>query len=193
MMNFQTSIKNTLFKPQVALWHHRASHHPSGLVVWDYHVVVMVKSSSTSKCTVYDLDIADSSGEASLGVPCDMTTYAAAVLSPSNLFPPRKYRIIPAENFFKHFASDRSHMIKPADPQATTAIGTATGQYRAPPPPYPPIVAPDGNTHTLDYYLDMSSSLIDEGDFPHSIKNIWSGKYGVVMKERVFLEWAILH
>lgn len=155
----------------------------------------MVKSSSTGKCSVYDLDIGEASGEASLalGVPCDMATYATVVLSPSNLCPPRKYRIIPAENFFKHFASDRSHMIKPADPRATTAIATATSkQYMAPPPPYPPIAAPDGAAHTLDYYLDMSSSLIDEGNFPHSLENIWSGKYGAVMSEQTFLEWAML-
>jgi len=41
----------------------------------------------------------------------------------------RKFRIVKAEDFLMHFASDRSHMLK------------EDGEWMSPPPTYPPILS----------------------------------------------------
>ncbi|PNH06899.1 Protein N-terminal glutamine amidohydrolase [Tetrabaena socialis] len=55
----------------------------------------------------------------------------------------RRYRVVPAAAYLRHFASDRSHMRRP------------DGSWNAPPPAYPPLVAVDGATNNLDCYRDM--------------------------------------
>lgn len=145
--------------------------------MWDYHVIVLVKDEGSYM--VYDLDIAPKHTPLELAVPCDINTYAATVLSPTTLWPPRRYRIVPAEIFFKHFASDRSHMLTGPSETEQPRPAVRTPQYVAPPPPYPPIVAPDGSTHTLDCYLNMSSNGMEESD-----------RFGIILDEQSFLRWV---
>lgn len=64
----------------------------------------------------------------------------------------RRFRVVPAAELLACFASDRSHMLRP------------DGSWSAPPPPYPPIVAPsDGATHNLAAYWDMEQGRAQPG------------------------------
>ncbi|CAG8519216.1 622_t:CDS:2 [Funneliformis mosseae] len=104
----------------IPIWKQRASKLPDGIVIWDYHVILLVKEMSNST-KVYDLDT-------TLSFPCDFSIYVQE--SFKTLDDPqyyRKYRIIPAETYLKIFASDRSHMIK------------KDGTWYASPPIYSPI------------------------------------------------------
>ncbi len=92
--------------------------------------------------------------------------------------------MVPAATLLRHFASDRRHMkLPPLDGGGSTSSNGAAGggggaggagaavgveggsgfRWSAPPPPYPPIVAPaDGCVHNLDRYWDMR--LGEEGE-----------------------------
>lgn len=88
-----------------------------------------------------------SSADAALPVPASPTP------SPSPCR--RRYRVVSAALFLRHFASDRSHMVD-------------GGAWRSPPPNWPCIVAAaDGAANTLPTYLDFgggaSSSSSEEG------------------------------
>lgn len=93
--------------------------------------------------------------------------------------------MVPAATLLRHFASDRRHMRLPPLNGAGNAsgdgaaggggaggTGAAAGveggngfRWSAPPPPYPPIVAPaDGCVHNLDRYWDMGLGGEGEGE-----------------------------
>ncbi|GJP47672.1 hypothetical protein CLOM_g6848 [Closterium sp. NIES-68] len=129
-----------------------------GLVVWDYHVVcVHVKhgspcsaragsdGSGCSEWFVWDLDT-------TLAFPTPASEYVQRALwAGRSFFLPlqdtyqRLYRVVSASNFFKLFASDRSHM-----------RDTVTRNWIASPPSYPCITAEDGETNRLESYIQMS-------------------------------------
>ncbi|KAI8848615.1 N-terminal glutamine amidase-domain-containing protein [Chytridium lagenaria] len=114
---FETSKLFAVFisnqKKAVPIWCQKASQRSDGLVLWDYHVILIKKEPVTSM--VYDQDTF-------LDFPCTLDEYAKAALPPLALFLPpeerseeddeedRLYRIVPASMFVREFASDRSHM-----------------------------------------------------------------------------------
>ncbi|GBF88197.1 hypothetical protein Rsub_00909 [Raphidocelis subcapitata] len=129
---------------QVPLWCQRASSRPDGLVVWDYHVLVVEGPHGGLRARAWDLDTA-------LPFPCPLDDYAAAALPPVRQRYARRYRVVPAEHLERHFASDRSHMRRP------------DGSWAAPPPLYPCFVAAsDGCTNRLAEYLHVG--LPGDGD-----------------------------
>ncbi|KAM9198320.1 protein N-terminal glutamine amidohydrolase isoform 3-T3 [Dugong dugon] len=86
----------------------------------DYHVVLL-HVSSEGQSFIYDLDTV-------LPFPCLFDTYVEdAFKSDDDIHPQfrRKFRVIRADSYLKHFASDRSHM------------KDSSGNWREPPPPYP--------------------------------------------------------
>ena len=111
----------------VAMRSQRAS---SGIVMWDYHVILMVDTE------VLDLDT-------TLGFPAPVSTYfdhSFPTDVPSELRP--RFRVVAAQLFLDTFHSDRSHMIG------------ADGLYLAAPPPWPAIRPELGSN--LDEFVDMS-------------------------------------
>lgn len=102
-----------------ALWNQRAGMAPEEPVLWDYHVIMLLK---TSGWHVYDLD-------SLLPAPTPFTQYLNGTfrqnLSQEEYRP--LFRIIDADEFVTAFSSDRSHML------------TAEGHWLVPPPPWTPI------------------------------------------------------
>jgi hypothetical protein len=114
----------------VAIRRQRASRYPpseDGLVIWDYHVVLIVQPSpsspsssslSSSPTLVYDLDT-------TLPFPCPLLDYATATFrcerTESNRYEQRGllseyqclFRVVAADAFLRAFASDRRHMRVP--------------------------------------------------------------------------------
>ena len=85
-------------------------------VVWDYHVVLLQRSRNAA--WIYDYDTL-------LGWPCPAKAYAVQSFRPELRLRDRfaqRFRVMPAEEYVGHFASDRSHMLN------------AEGAYHKPPP-----------------------------------------------------------
>jgi hypothetical protein len=106
-----------------------------GLVCWDYHVFAIVEDLDGTRLAL-DLDT-------DLPFPCPLPLYLAATfpsLRPHHRRP--LFRVMDAADYLAGLSSDRSHMRTP------------TGDYVAPPPPWP---APDsGKSNTLMTWIDVS-------------------------------------
>jgi protein N-terminal glutamine amidohydrolase len=101
-------------------------------VEWDYHVILLV-----DRCKVYDLDTV-------FGFPEGLANYKRLSF-PSELPKtfPAKAKLIPASHFLDCFYSDRRHMVD------------QSGEYRAPPPPWPAIRPEMGSN--IDEFIDMEN------------------------------------
>lgn len=124
----------------VAIAHQRAAPSPDAPVVWDYHVVLATRRAPPHGWTIWDLDT-------TLGLPVPLTTYLHASFAYPDGFPPpygARFRVIEATVYRETLATDRRHMLDDA------------GEYRAPPPPWPPI----GTGSNLMRFVDM-----DDEDF----------------------------
>lgn len=117
---------------QCALWEQRAAD-PGEPVVWDYHVVLLVER------MVWDLDTR-------LGLPVPLPDYLRAsfrTLPPEVAAYRPLFRLVPADEFVKVFATDRSHM------------NDADGWRAAPPSWKPP-----GAGMNLMRFVDMDDDFI---------------------------------
>jgi len=117
-----------------------------GPIFWDYHVILIAKGESR---TFYDFD-ADN-----VDFPCPISTYLKCALRPDNLLPSqyqRIYRVIPVEEFWKWFSSDRSHMI--------TKVEDNIPVYGASPPAYPPIQLPGIKNNLFSHFVDITNKEI---------------------------------
>ncbi|KIM80796.1 hypothetical protein PILCRDRAFT_72747 [Piloderma croceum F 1598] len=129
----------------VALWNQNLAGSADHVIVWDYHVVLILRLRSdvgtgTTNCTVpegawiYDYDTL-------LPKPCPwkgaspMSDLLYQHLKTNRDF---LFRVIPADIFFDHFASDRSHMLAPLD---SPTYKPDSPYYRSP-PPWPVIRGP---------------------------------------------------
>ena len=96
-------------------------HHGDGLVIWDYHVMLLVKEATW---VVYDLD-------STLPLPSPLAPYVEKTFtSEEEKYLPR-FLVIGAEDYVRRFNSDRSHMI---DDQ---------GNWKFTPPEWPMIKSND--------------------------------------------------
>ncbi|CAD7701527.1 unnamed protein product [Ostreobium quekettii] len=145
----------------VPLWAQRKGLNPEGLVIWDYHVILIQEVAGSGDWLVWDLDT-------SLDFPVPFADYAGQAFKTMDWALgtqfDRFFRVIPAAAYLDNFASDRSHMV------------AEDGSWKAPPPEYPCLVAKNGDTMTLSKYLDMS--IVDSQD----------ERWGSVMDEETFLE-----
>lgn len=125
----------------IPIFHQRSSARDDGLVVWDYHVIVI--QSGEGEELVWDLDT-------TLPFPCTLDEYEQKALADIPQGPEehqRLYRLIPARDYLEHFASDRSHMKGP------------DGSWLAPPPPWPCSRAKsDGCENRISEYWDMDQA-----------------------------------
>ncbi|XP_060536488.1 protein N-terminal glutamine amidohydrolase [Cylas formicarius] len=133
----------------VPLWRQRAGKDEDRLVIWDYHVIFLYHP-EPEKCLVYDLD-------SELPFPTYVHKYVTETFRTDHILKPdyfRYFRVIPAVEFIKEFASDRRHMKRP------------DGSWIKPPPNYPAITS-SSNTHNLEEYIQM-----DIGKGPGQVLNL---------------------
>lgn len=140
-----------------------------GLVVWDYHVVLV------SLDKIWDFDSA-------VPFPCQTSEYLDRVLrvSDSHRLPEqftRQYRVIRSVDFCRDFASDRSHMLR-------------DGQYVMPVPAYAAILGPSGETMNLDRLLDFGSSVSVQANQTVDTNGIRDGFMGSILEEAQFLAFC---
>ncbi|KAJ3987102.1 N-terminal glutamine amidase-domain-containing protein [Lentinula detonsa] len=143
---------------QVALWNQKLSKEPGQPVIWDYHVVAVLrprKFSSNLHSWVYDLDT-----RLDLPVNWNINDHENSL-----------FRVVSARVYLDRFASDRSHMLAENPP------GTLPNpNYLQPAPPYPPLRGPlCMSTHNLMNFVSMLS-FNDYGDV-FDIKGV-SGFFG---------------
>lgn len=108
-----------------ALWSQRAAKEPGQAVVWDYHVLLVVRG--VGGWRVWDLD-------STLGLDLPLAVYLEATFLPlpEQLLRYRPmFRLLPAPSYRAAFSSDRSHM------------RDAEGGWIHPPPSWPAIVRRD--------------------------------------------------
>jgi len=123
----------------VPLWRQRAGDaRREGLVLWDYHVFLVVKD-ETSVILDFDTTLAFSS---------EFKLYIEEALKHAdeeNIKAEfrRCFRVVSASTFLRTFSSDRSHMLK------------ENGEYAKPPPKYPPILAESGGVD-LQMWISMT-------------------------------------
>lgn len=117
----------------VGVWRHRGA--PEGLpMVWDYHVVLVVRGSDTWR--VWDLD-----SELGVDVPLAHWTKESFAGESDQLAP--RFRVIEASRYRAELVSDRSHMRGPG------------GAWSAPPPPWPSIG--QGPSNLLERFVDVDA------------------------------------
>jgi hypothetical protein len=113
------------------VWHQRAANEDGAPVVWDYHVVLLIRRGE-GRWVVMDLD-------STLPFPCPLRDYAVHSFRPHHPAMAgdggaafhQRFRVLPSELYLRVFASDRRHM------------RTDAGGWLAPPPLYPPPRGPD--------------------------------------------------
>jgi protein N-terminal glutamine amidohydrolase len=111
--------------------------------VWDYHVVILAVFRDGG-ALVFDLDALPG-----VPLPVDLSTYVSAAF-PGDASPPLqpRFRVVLADTFLAHFASDRRHMRGPH------------GRWLATPPLWPCFRGPQSaSSHNLDEWLDVSNAL----------------------------------
>jgi hypothetical protein len=119
----------------VPMYHQLASTDPNQPCCWDYHVILLCRTSSDSHVRVCDLD-------SRLPPNCPLEHYlkrSFALKNHDELQP--VFRVISAPLYLAHFASDRSHMY-------------CNGKWNAPPPPYDCILPGPSN---LKHYLNFTA------------------------------------
>ncbi|CEL96287.1 unnamed protein product [Vitrella brassicaformis CCMP3155] len=153
-------------KQQTVMWRQKRGRGADGLIVWDYHVLFVAThhpaespaddetrshrrggkrrrgAGSHTGPNVYVFDF-----DTTLGFPVPFDAYSVEAIRqvPPNLH--RTFRVVEASLFLAQFASDRSHMRRP------------DGSWQAPPPSYPVIRPPDGQTDmNLHTYRDMDTN-----------------------------------
>lgn len=128
------------------------------LIVWDYHVVLQVHQDHSD--WIYDID-------SRLPLPSPLTTYFSQTFPNQRILPANyrtKIRQIPADEYLRHFSSDRSHMVG-----------------KIPPDQFPdyPIITPaiPRSAIALADYIDMHKELNDHSlvfdvmEYPGDTKN----------------------
>lgn len=127
----------------VALYGQRASQgrHP---VIWDYHVVLLARPSSSDWWNVFDLDT-------TWGFPLTAWNYLTQSFQGwerwfSEYLP--MFRVLSAEEYQQIFSSDRSHMRTP------------DGSFQQPPPSWPCMQGQ--HKHNLHQFIDMVQPFVGE-------------------------------
>jgi protein N-terminal glutamine amidohydrolase len=138
----------------VCFFYQRANADPMTPVFWDYHVLLFEHDTTANMVNVLDVD-------SYLPCPCPLAEYLQQAFPDSTELDPEQlaqispiFRVVPAQKFLSHFASDRSHM-----------WDAEKRQWRAIPPTYQCIQGAPTNTDgkyngsNLMTYVDMKQNL----------------------------------
>ena len=116
-----------------AMKHQRAS----PILTWDYHVILLFHD---REWKVADLD-------SSMRLPCPIEEYLANSFAPAlQNFELPMFRVVGANHYIQHCASDRRHM------------RNADGTFMQPPPPCAPIRPESGEDFNLWDFVDVVSN-----------------------------------
>lgn len=118
---------------RVAMRKQRAGESRAGLVLWDYHVVLLARGK------VWDLD-------STLGYPVPLDQWVEDSFFPLVRGYEPRFRVIDAPTYLANFSSDRSHMMG------------SDGAPLKPLPPWPRI----GEGMTLPRFIDLESPFVGE-------------------------------
>ncbi|KAF7968559.1 hypothetical protein HWV62_30093 [Athelia sp. TMB] len=160
---FAVFISNT--SKTVALWNQRLAASPGDVVVWDYHVVLLLRIKAKhldaynqplrgqSAAWIYDFDsVVDS--------PSPWQRYVSLTFgAPGEIAPPYQssFRVVPADMLFAQFVSDRSHMLVPLD----SIRYSPERPHYSPLPPWPAI---RGAGARADVATNLMSTFVNMGD-----------------------------
>lgn len=125
-----------------AFWAQRMAS-PGDAVVWDYHVILVVRGDKQS--CVFDLD-------SRVELPADFDQYMQATFRATERLSTELrpwFRVVRAEDFLEHFSSDRSHMAQ-------------GGSFRAPEPSWPQIQVPGQPPNSLLQFLDVQTPYLGD-------------------------------
>ncbi|CAF3557978.1 unnamed protein product [Rotaria socialis] len=126
----------------IPIWEQKSASNSEHLAIWDYHVILIDKSSSST--AIYDFD-------STLSFPVSATDYVQqAIRDETNIAHRyhRLFRVISAQEYLDTFASDRSHMLK--EDKIT---------YMASPPSYPAI-SNEKSLNNINEFIDMKSKNV---------------------------------
>lgn len=132
---------------RVAMWGQRTAQHPHVPIVWDYHVVLLLRDPGR-RFDVWDLD-------AQYPGPRSAERWLRTSFDHSGLLPPQYapcFRMIDCADYRRHFRSDRRHM------------RSQDGTPKQPPPPWPaimgepPACAPEDDGSNLERFIDMQDA-----------------------------------
>ncbi|KAF9036672.1 N-terminal glutamine amidase-domain-containing protein [Panaeolus papilionaceus] len=185
---YMSNGKMEMVDLKVALWNQKNGREEGMPVVWDYHVVLVLRPRNMQigvdaeaeggelqevtavpegECWVYDFD-------SRLESPCPWNVYFNGTF-PEDVVEKyaSQFRVVEGSMFLQTFASDRSHMLA----KSQLGDGAPSTEYIAPPPPYPPIqgtlAAQEGDINNLmRCFVDMT---MVEGEG-------LGGKYGLVLE-----------
>lgn len=123
----------------VAMWNQRAAGGRGRVLLWDYHVVLLVQD----PWEIWDLDTL-------LGFPLPAAEYLRRSFRadlPEHYLP--RFRVVDAGAFTEAFASDRAHMRR------------RDGRWQRPPPPWPAIGVPERESNLMRF-VDTSAPFLGE-------------------------------
>jgi hypothetical protein len=140
---------------QVAIGHQRSASSPIGVVVWDYHVILLIE-------TIDGRHVLDADSTLDAPTPLDVYLSCSFRELPDELSPQRpRFRLIEAAEYRRSLRTDRRHMRK------------ADGSWRSPPPPTPCI----GVGSNLMRFVDMERDFIGDVHDLASLRR-WAGIRG---------------
>jgi len=155
----------------VALWNQKLAGSPDYAIVWDYHVVLILRLRSEHGVTKGEkaehTDTPDRDTEAwiydydtLLPKPCYWKDYVSLTFRTDAEVPLEYrslFRVIPADMYLDYFASDRSHMLAPLD----SPRYRPDSPYYAPLPSWPAIRGPkaDQPNNLMSTFVRMDSPL----------------------------------
>jgi protein N-terminal glutamine amidohydrolase len=126
----------------VAMWHQKPADGPSEPLLWDYHVVLLVRSNTTWHVWDFECD---------LGMPMAAESWITACFPHQDRVPLRcrpRFRVMSAAEYVATLRSDRSHMRED------------DGTYAKPPPPWSP---PGGGFDSnLVQFVDLRQTFVGE-------------------------------
>jgi len=125
----------------VPLWSQKAGREGDGLVIWDYHVILLYKEED-GQTLVYDLDTR-------LPFPAQFPLYSEATLTSDEMLEAkfhRQFRVIPGAEYLASLSTDRRHM------------KNDEGWLQAP-PSWPCIKGKSDQDHNLDNFIDMDDGV----------------------------------
>lgn len=129
---------------RVAMWGQRAASSPDEPIVWDYHVVLLLRDPGC-RWEIWDLD-------ARYPGPRSAERWLRSSFDLLGVLPPRyapRFRMIEGDDYRRHLRSDRRHM------------RLDDGTIRQPPPPWPtimgepPACAREDEGSNLERFIDM--------------------------------------
>ncbi|XP_002122600.2 protein N-terminal glutamine amidohydrolase [Ciona intestinalis] len=122
----------------IPIWKQKSAKSEELPVIWDYHVILLYLDQNCTKHMIYDFD-------SSLAFPTEASEYCTEAFCPQiqlKLPYQQFFKVIPADEYLKNFASDRSHMM------------LEDNKWSADPPDYPPI-STESSTMNLDDFICM--------------------------------------